>query len=218
MGVITAIEEQKRRCDRKSIFVDGEFVAGAHEEVVVALGLCVGQSFDGDRLADIIRAETVRKARESALHLLGYRDRTKSEIKMHLIRRDYPEDIVDEIIDRLSRVELLDDEKFSRDWVRSRSAAKPMGRTRLAWELRSRGIDAPLIQEALESVDTDTEYALALEAASKKADKAKRDDPMLKKRLISFLRRRGFGWEVINRVIDRVCPEDWDSDSREEDL
>ncbi len=204
MSVITAIEAQKKRGTRRSIFVDGEFVAGVHEDVAAALNLGVGQSFDGGRLAELLRAETVRKARERALRLIGCRDRSKSEIRKRLVGSDFPEDIVEEVIDQLSRAGLLDDRKFSRDWVKSRTASKPMGRTRLAWELRSRGIDAPTVEQALEGLDQETEYGLARSLAEARLRRTDRDAPSVRNKLGSFLRRRGFSWDVIERVLDEA--------------
>lgn len=204
MGKITAIEPQKRRGYRRSIFVDGEFLVGAHEDIVVALGLGVGQSFDEERLVEILKAEEIRKARESALRLLGYRDRSVSEIRKRLIGSDFPEDTVEEVIRQLSGCGLLNDEKFSKGWVNSRTAAKPMGRNRLAWELRSKGVDANAVENALESMDEDAEFQLALSVARKKIGKSDGFDPDSKKRLGPFLARRGFGWEVINRVFEEL--------------
>ncbi len=207
MSTITAIEAQKKRGSRRSIYVDGEFVAGVHEDVVAALNLGVGQTLDRERLVELLQAETARKARESALRLISYRDRSTSEIRKRLAGNGFPDDIVDKVVDQLSRAGLVDDRKFSRDWVKSRTAGKPMGRARLAWELRSKGVAPPLVEEALEDLDEDAEYELALSVAAAKISKADREDPTLKNRLSPFLRRRGFSWDVITRVIDNMCPE-----------
>ncbi len=206
MGRITAIEAQKKRSDRVSIFVDGQFAAGAHAEVAAALGLSVGQTFDSDRLAEVIRKETTRKARESALRLLSYRDRSESEIRRRLAGNDFPEEIVDEVVGRMLRAGLIDDGKFSRDWVKSRTVSKPMGRQRLAWELRAKGVDAPRIEEALEGLDEDAEYEMALSLARKKAEKSDTGDPAFRTRIASFLRRRGFRWDAIAKALDELCP------------
>lgn len=204
MGVITAIEAQKRRGDRRSIFVDGDFVVGAHEEVILALNLAVGQTFDNERLTEVIGKETSRKALDKALRLLGYRDRTKSEIRKRLLGEDFPEDIVDDVIGRLLGMGYLDDEKFSRDWVKTRTIAKPMGKTRLAWELRAKGVEQPMVEEALEGLDESAEYELALSLARKKADKSDTGDPSFRTRTESFLRRRGFRWEAIAKALDEI--------------
>jgi len=208
LSVITAIEPQKRRGNRRSIYVNGEFVAGAHEEVILALNLTVGQTFNTDRLVEIVRAETMRKARESALRLISYRDRSVSEIRKRLLGNDFPEDIVDEVVDYMSQAGLLDDGKFSRDWVTSRTASRPMGRTRLAWELTGRGVDASTVEQALSGLDENAEYSLALSLAEKKIGKSDRGDPSLKNRMASFLRRRGFDWDVIKRVLDDLLGSD----------
>lgn len=207
MSTITAIETQKRRSIRRSIFVDGEFVIGAHEEVIAALGLAVGQTFDNQRLAELVEAETAGKARERALRLINYRDRTSSEIRRRLLGSDFPEKTVVEVVDQLKRAGLLDDEKFSRDWVKSRTASKPMGKLRLVHELRARGVDARLVEKAVESVDGETERQLAHSLASRKLDKMDAGDPTTRTRLISFLRRRGFGWEIASEVVDSLCPD-----------
>lgn len=190
--------------------MDGVFVAGAHEEVVASLGLAVGREFEPQLLESILRAETVKKARETALRLLSHRSRTKSELRRRLVGSGFPEDIVDELVERFSERGLLDDDRFSRDWVRSRTAGRPMGRARLAWELRSKGVDQPVVEAALQELDEDAEYGLALSCARKKAEKADPKDPSFKSKLGSFLRRRGFGWEVIRKVLDQVCPTDGD--------
>lgn len=211
MGRITAIEAQKRRGDRMSVFVDGEFVVGAHEEVILALGLAVGQAFENEQLLALVRAETLRKARESALRLLSYRSRSVTEIRRKLVGNNFPEEVVDEVVEQLSRTGLLDDEKFSRDWVKSRTtSSRPMGRTRLAWELRSKGVEPTMVDEALEDVDEDTEYAMALSLASRKMAKSDRNDPSIRNRLSSFLRRRGFSWEITGKVIQELCPDEQD--------
>lgn len=208
MGRISAIEPQKRRRDRVSIFVDGEFVVGAHEAVVVKLGLSIGQFFDSKQLEELVRAETLRKARESAYGLIAYRDRTKSEIRKRLIGSEFPEDVVDEVVNHLIEAELVDDEKFSRDWIKARSAAKPMGKTRLAWELRSKGVEPLDVEEALSGIDEEAEYQLALETARKKLQKADLSDPATKNRLGAFLARRGFGWELIAKVVGELINDE----------
>jgi len=205
MGV--AIEAQKKRGDRRSIFVDGDFVCGAHEEVILALGLRVGQTFDNERLTQVITKETTRKALDKALRLLSYRDRTKAEISKRLLGDDFPEDIVDAVIGQLLGMGYLDDQKFSRDWVKTRTISKPMGKTRLAWELRAKGVEASAVEEALESLDESAEYELALSLARRKAEKSDTGDPSFRTRTASFLRRRGFRWEAIARALDEIVPE-----------
>jgi regulatory protein len=207
MGLITAIEPQKNRRNRVSVFVDGEFATGVHEDVAVSLGLGVGQAVDSDRLVELLRAETVRKARERALRLISYRDRSKDEVRRRLVGSDFPEDVVLEVVEQLSNSELLDDDRFSRDWVKARTQAKPMGRARLSSELRSRGVDKETVENALSCLDETAEYRLAHELAVRRLGKMDRGDPSLRKKLASFLARRGFGWEIVGEVMESLRSE-----------
>ncbi|HOK53316.1 MAG TPA: regulatory protein RecX [Armatimonadota bacterium] len=209
MDKITAIEAQKRRGNRRSIYVNGEFVAGVDQEVVLDLGLKVGQQVDGEKLAEVLRAEEFRKAREAALTLLDYRARTRKELERRLIQKGYSEDVVAQVIAQLEKIDLVNDERFAADWVASRVTGRPMGRSRMNWELRRKGIAPESVEEALQQVDEEREFEMALELAERKLGGTRPSDPDAKRRLASFLQRRGFYWEIVSRVLDRVSePEE----------
>ncbi|MEN6371251.1 MAG: regulatory protein RecX [Armatimonadota bacterium] len=208
MDVITAIEQQKRRGNRRSIYVNGEFVAGVGEEVVVDLGLKTGQEVDGERLAEVLRAEEVRSAREAALTLLDYRSRTGKELERRLLQKGYPEDVVSAVIEQLGNIDFVNDGRFAADWVASRIVNRPIGRSQMKWELRRKGVAPELVEEALEQVDEEKEFDMALDLAVKKLGGKEINDPETKRKLAGFLQRRGFHWEIVSRVIDRLLPED----------
>ena len=211
MDTITAIETQKRRGNRQSIFVNGRFVAGVDDEVVLALGLRVGQQVSEERLARMLRAETVQRARQAALNLLSYRSRSANEVRRRLLLKGYAEDVVDEALLALSQVDLINDERFSRDWVAGRLEQKPMGKVRIAWELRQKGVAQDLVEQAVETVDSETEYELALGLIQRKirhsGSGVSHDE---RRRLAQFLRRRGFSWDVTNRVLGEIVSEEDD--------
>jgi regulatory protein len=208
MDTITAIEPQKRRGNRRSIYVNGQFVAGVDEEVVLELGLKVGQQVDAGRLTEVIQAEELRRARESALTLLDYRARTEKELERRLLQKGYPEDVVAQVITQLENVDLINDERFAANWVASRVASRPMGRTRMTWELRRKGIASETVDEALSQVDADKEFEMALELAEQRLGGEKLKDPESKRKLAGFLQRRGFYWDIVSRILDRLMPEE----------
>ncbi len=207
MDKITAIEPQKMRGKRRSIYVNGQFVAGVDEQVVLELGLKVGQQVDAERLGEVLHAEEVRRARESALTLLDYRERTEKELERRLLQKGYSEDIVTQVVEQLENVDLVNDERYAAGWVANRIASRPMGRTRMNWELRRKGIAPEMAEAALEQVDEEKEYEMALELAEKKLGGESVKDRETKRKLSDFLQRRGFNWDVISRVLNRLAPE-----------
>lgn len=208
MDTITAIEPQKRRGNRRSIYVDGQFVAGVDEEVVLDLGLKVGQQVDAERLAEVLREEETRRAREYALSLLDYRAKTRKELERKMLQKGYAEDVVATVLTRFEDIDLINDERFAADWVTSKLTYRPMGRTRLQWDLRRKGVAPEIVDEALEQVDEEKELEMALDLAGRKLGGAMPKDPDVKRKLVGFLQRRGFRWDIISRVLERLAPED----------
>ncbi len=208
---ITAIDAQERRGNRRSIFINGRFALGVDETVIADLGLHVGQEISEEELGRVVRTELLVKARERALRLLEYRARSRAELARRLRLAGFAEDIIEEVLVRLSEMGLVDDARFSQSWVESRSAGRSIGKTRIKWELRQKGIDADLVEEALSEIDEETEYKLAARAARAKWDKDRSPDVSVKRRrLASYLQRQGFGWDVIKKTVNQLAADDED--------
>jgi regulatory protein len=182
---------------------------GVDEGVVAALGLRVGLELDEEELQRIVRAELVSKAKERALGLLGYRPRSRAELTQRLSRAGYAEDIIEEAVSRLEDIGLIDDAQFSRSWVNSRVSGKGIGKARIKWELRRKGVASDVVEEALSELSPDAERELASDAASRRWERDKDTDERAKRRRVaSYLRRQGFEWQVITEVLDNLARED----------
>ncbi len=203
---ITVIERQKRRSRRRSLFIDGNFVCGVDEEIVLKLNLEVGQEVDEAQIRRIIFKEEARKAKDYALNLLSFRPRSTKEVRDRLKRRDYDEKVIEETVENLSRIGLLNDEEFARSWAQSRMQGKPMGRRLLEQELRQKGIDKEIIVEVRETTySQQDEEEVALSLAKKKLKSYRGlDDLTIKRRLYSYLGRRGFSPETISEVLEKI--------------
>lgn len=206
---ITAIEQQVRRKDRVSIFLNGEFALGVHAEVAANLFLGVGQRITEARLKEITRAETLAKARDRALLLLSYRPRTEKEVRDRLARAEHEEDVIEEVIARLYELDFLNDKAFAERFVENRMAARPVGRRALTWELRRKGLDAETVAEAAASVDEEMEREGALDAARSRLGRlAGLDHREARRKMAAFLQRRGFAWDTIHGVLDEILPSE----------
>ena len=218
MPTITALEPQKRRKGRLNIYVDGHFIIGVGETVAADLGLRVGREMTAERLREVAGAEEVHKATESALGLLEVRARARREIETRLTQKGYDEDIVMQVIEKLTRLGLLDDAQFAAQWVEAKTrvgGSRPVGRRRITQELFQKGVSKDQIAQAVEKVSEDDELALAFAAARKKVRAVPTDRDALqaeRQKLIGFLQRRGFAWEVVKRVTREALPSPRDAD------
>ena len=207
MGRITAINRQKRRADRVSVYIDGKYAVGCNADAVSAMGWSVGQELSEEDAANLCSPDGARRAFERALSLISYRSRSTGEIRTRLSKEGFGEEVVSGAIERLARLEMLNDVAFSDAWVRSRTANKPMGKSRLKWELRRRGVDREVAEQAVAQVDDLQEYELARRLAEPKISRLGIGIDARKK-VAGYLQRRGFGWGIVSRVIGDLCSEE----------
>jgi regulatory protein len=211
MPTISALEPQRRK-GRLNVFVDGQFVIGVGENVAADLGLRVGREMTAEALREIAGAEEVHKATEAALSLLEVRARATREIQTRLKQKGYEEGTIALVVEKLQQLELLDDALFARQWVEARSrtgGSRPLGRRRLSTELFQKGVAKDEVAEAVASVSDEDELVLAREAARKKVRRVPTDQDTLRaerQKLMGFLQRRGFGWEVVKVVTLEALP------------
>lgn len=204
--VITALERQRRYPQRCSLFLEGKFICGLDEEIVRSLKLKVGQEVDETEVRQAIFKEEVRKAKDYAFNLLTYRPRSCWEIRDKLKGKNYDEKVGEEVIRQLQKLNFLDDSQFARSWAESRLLNKPMGRKLLRQELRGKGVDEEIIKKVSESAYGEKiEEEIALKLARKRIKKySNLDDFASKRRLYSYLGRRGFSPDTISQVLQEL--------------
>lgn len=202
-GKITTLRVQQRRKDRVNVFLDGEYAFSLQS--IVAAPLRLGQYLTEAEIAQLQRQDAAERAYESALRLLSFRPRSTLEIQQYLKKKNVDDETAQGVIERLARVGLLDDNEFARQWVENRETSRPKGVWGLRAELRQKGIPDKIIRSAVEDVD---EEASALQAAERRAARlAGLDKQTFHQRLLSFLQRRGFGYDIARRVTNRLWDE-----------
>src|SRR5699024_2712386 len=85
--------------------------------------------------------EWVERGREIALRQLGFSARSSQQLREAMTTREVPLGAADEVIDRLTRVGLIDDAEYAAMLVRTRQAERGLARRALMVELTRKGID-----------------------------------------------------------------------------
>ena len=149
----------------------------------------------------------IEQAKDIALRYLSVRARSTWEVRQHLIQRGVDEATVDEVVERLTRVALLDDDQFARAWVRSRRQVKSLSGAMLRRELVEKGIATEVIEEVVGDLG-DSETGLALEFARRRAGTmAGLDRTTIMRRLGAQVARRGFPAGIVQSVVMQVVAE-----------
>lgn len=202
-GKVTALKVQKHHPNRINVYLDDEFSFGLSR--ITAAWLQVGQELSPGKIARLKAQDEREVAYMKALRFLDYRPRSRAEVRRNLEKHSIPREVINDVFKRLERSGLVNDERFAQDWVKNRSEFRPRSRRALAYELRQRGLADSAIKKALEGIN---EPALAYRAALKQARRYK-ELPMrdFRNKLGSFLARRGFSYDIIKEVVEKVWDE-----------
>ena len=211
-GRITALEPQKRAKDRVNVHLDGEFAFGL--ALLAAADLRVGMWLDDAKIAELQLADGVEQAHSRALDYLTYRPRSEAELRAYLLEKGCLEGVVEEVLARLARVGLVDDEGFAHYWRDNRARFRPRGRRMLSYELGQKGVASEVIEAALEDYD---EVAAARKVAQEQARRLGNLPPdVARRRLFERLARRGFSYDLIREALSiQDFPQHYDTDEED---
>ena len=185
--------------------VDGAEIATLSIEAIERLRLGSGVPFD-DRLAlEVEREAGILDTYDRALNMLAARGRASADLRRILIRKGEPVDRVAMAIERLERAGFVDDASFARQFTRSKAVGAGLSRRRVQQELAKRGVARDVSDEAIETVfveeGVDEEASVERVARKKLRSLSSVDDATRKRRLYSFLARRGYDSDAISRVL-----------------
>ncbi|HRA31202.1 MAG TPA: regulatory protein RecX [Thermomicrobiales bacterium] len=203
-GTITQVQATQRDPERVSVFIDGVFALALPAIVAVQRGLRSGVELDEAAVRELEGLAEAERATEAAVTFVAYRPRSEREVRDRLRRREFAPSAIDAAIERLRGWNYLDDRAFAEYWVENRAEHSPRGRRALEAELRAKGVDRNVTGDVLEEIDLGEEDA-ALALARKRLPRLSAlDEPTQRRRLAAFLGRRGYGWDVIRPVLDRL--------------
>jgi regulatory protein len=197
---------------RRLCFDDGTAPRLTSAPVVKRLGLVEGAELDVATLDRQLRAEEPSAARDRALALLRYRERSVAELHRSLREGGYPEAVAAATVARFVELGLVDDERFAGMWVRSRVASR-VGRRRIARELHDKGVAQDTAEAALALYaghDSDEASRARAAIAGRTASTRKERD-----RLIRRLVAQGYDLSIAVGTVSEVSGEGLDDAGRE---
>lgn len=144
------------------------------------------------------------RAFQDALKLLAARDYTTAKMREKLARRGLDEVAVEEAVIRLENQGWLNDRRFAERFAETAVSGGRFFGPRLRLEMRRRGVPAQFVDDVLRHVcqehDEQSDLRMVMErrfpdfSFSAASDREKR-------RVITFLQRRGFGLSAIMKAL-----------------
>lgn len=180
---------------------------------VTGLSIRVGSTISREGY-DMMKEESRRfQCKRAAFDYLAIRPRTVSEMERYLTRKGFDVDMIRGAVEDLARSGYLNDEDYAARYIGARLRKKLVGRNLLAAELQRRGVSRHVISHALkvagaQTAAIDEVYDLALKKYNSLGPAKNRVS-----KIASFLRGRGFDFDTITAVVERLrseqgCEED----------
>jgi regulatory protein len=154
---------------------------------------------------------------KASLNYLSFRPRSEKEIRDYLKRKtqnvkpQIDEKIIERIIESLKKSKFIDDEEFARRFIEQRIKIKHKAWRIIKFELRQKGISSELIDniqnsENSEDAVSNNDFKSALELAERKMPRFAKiqDKRKIYEKLGRYLASKGFDWDTVKAVIDRV--------------
>jgi regulatory protein len=213
---ITALQPQAKDPERLNLFINDQFLMGINALLALQMDLHVGMELTPEQVEQMRQEEALQQAVARAMNYLSFRPRSREEVKRYLHRKQTPPELIDRVLERLVRLDLINDQAFAEFWIESRTRFNPKGAQALKHELRQKGITSDVVEE---TVTGEQDEELARQAAYKKA-RVLMEQPDInfktfQRRLGGFLQRRGFGYDVVSRIVRELWKELADTDEDE---
>ena len=145
----------------------------------------------------------LKKARFYALKSTNLKPCSIEELKEKLSKKGFADAVITEVLSEFTKKGLLDDSKFSRLWVENRMYSNPKGEPVLRQELKAKGVEEQVIDNTIQAIKkTYNEYDMVKNLADARMVSLKGlDKTTAKRRLFGYLKRRGFDFEIIMKVV-----------------
>ena len=146
-----------------------------------------------------------KNIKAAALRFLKIRPRSVAELKEKLKAKGFAVPEIEAAVSDLLASGFLDDRAFTKSWISYR-LARPFGFRRIILELKEKGIDPPIIEQAMAQIDSGySPETIALELAQRRWQRLPAIDPARKKkRVLDFLLRRGFEADIAMKVLKKL--------------
>ena len=146
------------------------------------------------------------RAKGLAYRYIAARPRSLAELVSYLKKKEILQDYISLIVEDLKGYGYIDDRKFAATYARYLLQTKGLSRYALRYELKRKGVSEADIEGGLEElfggVDAENEEEVALRIAKRKLESMKGlDREKARKRVTDYLRRRGYSFGTVNKIL-----------------
>ena len=190
------------KANKIHIYVDEEYRATVDSDYWYSEKYRNYKEINDEELTELLDAVSFRRAYNKGLDLLSRRPHGTKELIKKLCEKGHEKESAEKACDRLLELGLLNDEEFAGILANELYERKGYGVKRIKQELAFRGIDREIAENAIESLDIDTQTRIILVIEKKYISKI--NDEKGRKRAIDGLLRLGYSYSDIKSALNSI--------------
>ena len=145
-----------------------------------------------------------KEAFEKIIIFCNYRERSSKEVLIKLSSFGYDSNTSKKIIDKLKKINMINDLRFSKSFARGKFKINKWGKSKIKSYLINKGISENEITQGLESIDNEIYLETLKSLLINKKKTIKKEEVKLKKqKLFNYLHQKGYEKNLIFDSINR---------------
>lgn len=200
---ITAIKPKRKGLSE--LYIDYELAVTLDTETLLAHRVDVGTDIDDEKLKKLIESSDIKRAKNKAMWLVSYRDYSKREL-IDKVKKDSSLSAATLAVERLEELSLVNDERYATRYASDLIKLKRYSKSGAIRKLIEKGIDKELAQDAVDSVECDTDENIRAIIDKKYAKNL--FDEKGKRRCVNGLLRLGYSYHDIKSVLNQYTDTD----------
>lgn len=184
--------------DKFAIFIDGTLRLILSGQSVLDHEIMVGQTITDSKISQLSDLANLDQLYLKALKYLSIRLKSEGEIKQYLKRKGASLDQQKNIITRLKKMDLINDQRFAEAFIHDKLMVSPSSRRKIFYELKKKYIAEDIINSSLKNEQLSDEESLNRLIAIKRRQSKYQDNLVL----MQYLVRNGFNYSDVKKAIN----------------
>lgn len=202
---ITKVEVQKKNKQRYSIYIEDTYAFSVHQDLLVKFMLLKGEELNEQQIEYIKKADSKHRVYQVAIHYLSSKMRTEKEVRDKLLSYEILPEFIDEAIEKLKKMNYLNDAMYASAYVRTAIATTKKGPYVIRTELLKKGVHEDDCEEALEQYTYEEQFDHAYQLADRQVQRLSTKSPrQAKQQLYVFLMRKGYSGSLTQEVLSEL--------------
>lgn len=196
------IKYEKKKNGKYRVYLEEGGKIDLYEDTIIKNKLLYKKEINKEKIEDINNDNNKNDIYNRCLKYIGVRIRSKKELIEYIKRYTEDDIIIDEILEKLTSTNLINDEEFARAFTHDKLILTGWGPYKIINELRNHNISEEIINKHISNIK-DKDIDERINKQIKKMIKSKKNSKDVRNKIYTSLLSNGYSNEMILRNINK---------------